>query len=115
MYSIDWSPIMSDQESDTIESAVIEKRANVYYGGDVTSRSLEKPGGESVTLGVMRPGEYTFETDEREVIEVLEGELTARFGNEESHCTAGEEFVVPPSTEFQVDVVSLVDYCCTYG
>jgi len=41
----------------------IIKKANVYYDGNVTSRSIELEDGSAVSLGIMLPGEYTFNTN----------------------------------------------------
>lgn len=106
---------MAGENADTIESATVKKRANIYYDGNVTSRSIETGDSDRVTLGIMRPGQYTFETDERERIEIMQGELTVEFGNDRSEYAAGESFSVPPDTEFQLTVSSLIDYICTYG
>lgn len=102
---------MTDEE---FENASIGKRANVYYNGAVTSRDIETTDDQQKTLGIMQPGNYTFETDDEEEIEVLTGELTVDVNGEMSRYEAGDVFTVPPDTEFDLDVESLVDYCCTY-
>lgn len=106
---------MHDEDPGTIGSATIQKQANVYYDGKVTSRSVTTADGTRQTLGIMRPGVYTFETDDREDIEVMKGELKVEFDGQQARYTAGESFSIPPDTEFEVEVVSLVDYCCTYS
>ena len=56
----------------------IVREANVYFEGKVTSRTIRFPGGESKTLGIMLPGEYSFNTDVAEHMEVLAGDLDIR-------------------------------------
>jgi len=53
----------------------VVKRANVYFDGGVTSRTLVFPDGSKKTLGIMQPGEYEFGTDAAEVMEILAGDL----------------------------------------
>lgn len=106
---------MTHSNEKTLENVTITKQANVYYGGDVTSRNIETADGTHKTLGIMRPGDYTFETDEQENIEVLSGVMRVEIETEQSEYTAGDVFTVPPDTEFEVAVDSLIDYCCTYG
>jgi len=38
----------------------VVKKANVYFGGNVSSRTIRFADGSSKTLGFMLPGEYTF-------------------------------------------------------
>jgi len=99
---------------DTFENATIGKRANVYFEGDVTSRDVETADGVEKTLGIMRPGEYTFETDDEEEIEVLAGRVTVDVAGEVETYEPGDVFTVPPNTAFDLDVHELIDYCCTY-
>jgi uncharacterized protein YaiE (UPF0345 family) len=96
------------------EDARIGKQANVYFDGKVTSRDVETADGQRKTLGIMLPGEYTFETDDEEEIEIVAGELTVDVDGEPTSYEAGDVFTVPPDTEFDLDVETVVDYCCTY-
>lgn len=54
------------------EAAVI-KKANIYFDGKVTSRTIILSNGEKKTLGFMLPGEYTFTTGAAEMMEALGG------------------------------------------
>ena len=60
------------------ENVTIVKRANVYFDGKVTSRTVEFPDGTRKTLGVMLAGEYQFDTGVEELMEVLGGEMTVK-------------------------------------
>ena len=44
-------------------SVTVLKKANVYFDGKVTSRTIVFPDGAKKTLGVMLPGEYEQEKD----------------------------------------------------
>ena len=92
------------------------KEANIYFDGKVTSRTLVFPDGSTKTLGIMVPGEYEFSTADREIMEILSGELDLLISEDEGWKTVrgGEQFEVPAETIFHLNVKSLTDYCCSY-
>ena len=105
---------MSDDER--FEGATVTKAANVYYDGRVTSRELHTADGERVTLGIILPGEYTFETDEHEDVELLAGTASVELPDGSGiEVGAGESFSVPADTEFVISTEGVVDYVCRYG
>ena len=53
------------------KNVTVVKKANVYFEGKVTSRTVLFPDGSKKTLGVMMPGEYEFGTAEKEIMEIL--------------------------------------------
>ena len=55
------------------KNAVVRKRANIYHGGHVTSRSIVTADGEMKTLGIMLPGVYRFNTEAPEVVDLIQG------------------------------------------
>ena len=46
----------------------VVKEANVYFEGKVTSRTIRCADGTSKTLGIMLPGEYEFNTADKEIM-----------------------------------------------
>ena len=92
------------------------KEANIYFDGKVTSRTLVFPDGSRKTLGVMFPGKYEFSTADREIMEILSGELEVLLSEAEGWKTiqGGEQFEVPSESKFNLHVKSLTDYCCSY-
>ena len=56
-------------------NVTVVKKANIFFGGQVTSRSVLFADGSRKTLGVMQPGDYEFSADVAESIEVISGEL----------------------------------------
>lgn len=98
------------------ENVDIVKKANVYFGGKVTSRTISFKNGERKTLGFMMPGEYEFGTEAEELMEVLGGEMDICLPGESSFKTykTGESFVVPTYSKFKVTVKEFGDYCCSY-
>ena len=105
---------MTDDER--FEGATVRKAANVYYDGRVTSRELHTADGERVTLGIILPGEYTFETEEHEDVELLAGTASVELPDgSELEVDAGESFSVPADSEFVISTEEVVDYVCRYG
>lgn len=98
------------------KNATIIKKANVYFDGNVTSRTIIKEDGEKVTLGVMLPGEYTFSTGAKEIMSVLAGKAEVLLLDETTWNTycEGDEFVVKENSSFQLKVVEVFDYLCAY-
>ncbi|EMS82218.1 pyrimidine/purine nucleoside phosphorylase [Leptospira noguchii] len=98
------------------ENVTIIKKANVYYDGKVTSRSILFQDGTKKTLGILMPGQYDFGTDEKEIMEILDGELLVKLPGQEvwSEIKGGQSFEVPAKSRFQMDVKKISDYCCSY-
>jgi len=97
-------------------SVTITREANVYFDGNVTSRTLTFADGTTKSLGIMMPGDYTFGTDKPELMEILAGELRYRLEGSDEWLAVkeGEAFNVSGNSSFDLKVVSLVDYCCSY-
>ena len=94
----------------------IVKKANVYFDGKVTSRSVIFPDGSTKTLGVMMPGEYEFGTAEKENMEIMAGELEVLLPGEDGwqKIKEGEAFDVPANSKFSLKIKTLTDYCCSF-
>lgn len=94
----------------------IIKKANIYFDGKVTSRSVLFEDGSRKTLGIMQPGEYEFNTDEKELMEILAGDLEVLLPGTEAWkaITSGESFEVPAKSRFGLKISTVTDYCCSY-
>jgi uncharacterized protein YaiE (UPF0345 family) len=101
---------------DMFEHVTVIKKANVYYDGKVTSRTVFLEDGTRKTLGIILPGEYEFGTDEKEVMEVLAGTLHVMLPGEETWKSygAGQSFEVSSNSKFKVTADEVSDYCCSY-
>jgi len=98
-----------------IENATIVKAANIYYDGKVTSRTVELANGSTQSLGIMLPGEYTFGTNEAEIMEMLSGELDIKLPGEDwKSLNTPETFNVPANSSFDLKIKTVTDYCCSY-
>jgi hypothetical protein len=98
------------------QNVTIVKKANVYFDGKVVSRSIKFEDGSIKTLGFMMPGEYDFDTQAAEVMEILAGELAILLpGNDEWQAIkGGDSFNVPANSNFKLKVHQATDYCCSF-
>lgn len=94
----------------------IIKKANVYFDGKVVSRTVRFADGSTKTLGFLQTGDYTFNTADKEIMEILSGEMTVQLpgSNEWVAVHAGESFEVPANASFSMKVSTPSDYCCSY-
>ena len=93
----------------------VTKAANIYFDGQVTSRTLICADGSRKTLGIMQPGEYEFNTQAAELMEILSGELDVQLPGVDGwrRVLGGESFDVPANAKFTVRVARLTEYCCS--
>ncbi len=93
-----------------------DKKANIYFGGNVTSRTLHFSDGSIKTLGIMLPGEYTFNTSEKEIMEIMSGEMEVQLpdSSEWITITGPQSFDVPANSAFNLKVKTISDYCCSF-
>ena len=98
-----------------IKNCTITKEANIYYDGKVTSRTITLKDGSSQSLGIMLPGEYTFDTDLAEIMEVMSGELEIKLPNEHwKILNTPATFNVSANSSFDLRIKTVTDYCCSY-
>jgi len=99
-----------------ITNATIQKAANIYYDGKVTSRTVILQDGTKVTLGIMLPGVYEFGTEGPETMEILSGDLKVLLPGTDiwKEIKGAETFHVPGNSKFALEVFALTDYCCSY-
>ncbi len=97
-------------------NVTVVRKANVYFDGKVTSRTVLFGDGSKKTLGIMLPGEYEFGTGDKELMEILSGELEVLLPGESGwrQVKGGESFEVAPNAKFKLKVKSLTDYCCSF-
>ncbi len=97
-------------------NVTVIKKANCYFDGKVTSRTIKFNDGSHKTLGIMQPGNYEFGTEHKEIMEILAGDLEILLpGEEEWRQIKGDEsFEVPADSKFSLKVKTLTDYCCSY-
>ena len=98
------------------ENVTITKAANIYFDGKVSSRSIQLQDGSSKTLGVMLPGDYEFNTDAKELMEILSGEIEVLLPGSDQwiEVVGGESFEVPANSLFKLQIKTVTDYCCSF-
>jgi len=101
---------------EAFENVKVVKKANVYFDGKVTSRTVLFPDGERKTLGFMMAGEYEFSTGDSEIMEVLGGSMDVLLPGEKDWKTYGEgqSYTVPAKSSFKLSLAGPADYCCSY-
>ena len=94
----------------------VEKKANIYFDGSVISRNITFQDGAIKSLGVMVPGEYEFNTDSKEIMEIISGKLEYQILNQTGWTLITDEmsFDVPAKSSFKVRVIQISHYCCSY-
>jgi uncharacterized protein YaiE (UPF0345 family) len=88
---------------------------NSYFDGRVQSVGFERLG-RQMTVGVVSPGEFHFNTDAPERMTVVSGELHARLtpGGEWHLYAAGTVFEVPGKSGFDVRAAAPAAYLCEF-
>ncbi|MFK7977020.1 MAG: pyrimidine/purine nucleoside phosphorylase [Halioglobus sp.] len=88
---------------------------NEYFEGQVKSIGFE--GSDlPATVGVMAPGEYTFGTEQREYMTVVDGELLVRLPDTDDwkRFASGDTFIVEAKQSFDLQVAKATAYLCKY-
>lgn len=100
----------------SFDNVSVVTKANVYFDGKVTSRTVVFADGAKKTLGILLPGEYEFGTDTKEIMEIQAGELKVLLPGETEwiKISGTGEFTVPANAKFKLDVQTVSDYICSY-
>lgn len=100
----------------TFDNVSINKAANIYFDGNVSSRTVNFPNGEMKTLGIMLPGVYTFNTGKAELMEIQVGDVQVLLpgGDDWQHIAEGGSFEVPANSAFTIKVAGVTDYICSF-
>lgn len=100
----------------TFNNVAVVRLANVYFDGGVTSRTIQFDNGDVKTLGIVQPGEYTFNTGKKEIIEIQAGECEVLPAGESEwrEYRAGQTFEVEANSSFRIRAITLTDYCCSF-
>lgn len=97
-------------------NVTVVREANIYFNGAVASYTVLFTDGSKKTLGVMQPGEYTFNTGAAELMEILTGELDLQLAGETlwRRVGGGQSFEVPANSSFTMKVQTVSNYCCSF-
>ncbi|MGC6455882.1 MAG: pyrimidine/purine nucleoside phosphorylase [Coraliomargaritaceae bacterium] len=103
--------------SESYENVSIVRKANVYFDGQVTSRTVVFADGTKKTLGFMQAGDYEFGTEAPELMEVLGGTMEVKLAGQSdwTSYSEGQSYEVPGHSKFALKVApGGADYCCSY-
>ncbi len=92
-------------------------KANVYFGGDVVSHTILAPDGSKLTLGLIRPGSFHFNTGAPELMEIVDGTCRVTIDGQSAPriVAAGSKFEVPGKSGFLIEVdQGLCQYICSF-
>ena len=97
-------------------NVTVQKEANIYFEGKVISISISFPNGSKKTLGVMLTGEYEFNTEQKEIMEIMSGKLEVLLPNKPEwiNIKSGDSFEVPKNSSFKIKIHEITNYCCDY-
>ena len=100
----------------TYTNVQVSKLANIYFEGKVISRNIFFKDGSKKTLGVMLVGEYEFNTISKELLEIISGKLSFKVDGSDNwqSIKEGMSFNVPKNSTFNLKVIELVNYSCSY-
>ncbi|MEI8243263.1 MAG: pyrimidine/purine nucleoside phosphorylase [bacterium] len=92
-------------------------KANVFFDGRVVSHAILLPDGSRKTLGLIYPGQFHFNTDKAERMEITSGACTVKLAGqaEAASYTAGQAFDVPAKSGFDIAVdAGICEYVCSF-
>ena len=89
--------------------------SNEYFNGQVKSIGFQTKT-LPATVGVMAPGEYQFDTNQKETMTVVFGQLTVQLPNSNEWVSyhQNDSFIVDANCTFQLKVDVDTAYLCTY-
>ncbi len=90
-------------------------KSNSYFDGKVMSIGFQTEV-LPATVGVMEPGEYRFDTRQKETITVVSGSLEVQLPDDDQWQTylPNDTFVVSANKSFHLKVATATAYLCTY-
>lgn len=99
-----------------LKNLEVDAKANVYFDGKVTSRSCYREDGTRFTLGIITAGTYTFGTGDKEIIQMIAGEVEVlRPGDTDwVKFGVGDTYEVVGNCEFQIRTEGVAEYLCDY-
>ncbi len=100
-----------------LENVTVVCKANIYFDGKVVSHTVLDAQGKR-TVGLIYPGNFTFNTDAAERMDIVAGTCRVRIAGAGEWAThaAGSFFEVPAKSSFDIAVDSgIAEYLCTFA
>ncbi len=104
--------------TESLHSAEVSTRANVYFDGKCVSHSLTLADGSKKSVGVILPSTLSFNTGAPEVMEGTGGSCDYLLAGSSEWVASGpgQKFSVPGSSSFQIRVSGEpYSYICHFG
>ena len=103
--------------TERIDGASVTTRANVYFDGKCVSHGITLADGTRKSVGVILPATLTFNTAAPEIMECVAGACEYRLAGSDAwlRSSAGERFVVPANSSFEIRVAEAYHYICHFG
>jgi uncharacterized protein YaiE (UPF0345 family) len=101
-----------------IDNVSVKLKANVYFDGGVVSHTLMFTDGSKKTVGFIRPGQFRFNTDAAERMDIIAGDCRVKLVGETEFkpYRAGSFFNVPAKSGFDIVVDNgLAEYLCSFA
>jgi len=92
-------------------------KANVYFNGGVVSHTLLFKDGTKKTLGLIFAGDYHFNTDAPERMDIIAGSCRVKLAgqNDWKAYEGGSHFLVPGKSSFDIAVdKDVAEYICSF-
>jgi hypothetical protein len=106
---------MTQQSS--LAGVTLTLKANIYFDGNVVSHTITSADQPRRTIGIIRPGSYSFNTAAAERMEIIAGSCRVRLKAEADWraFAAGQSFDVPANSRFDIAVTDgITEYLCTF-
>lgn len=103
--------------TERFDNVSVSLRANVYFDGRVSSRSVFFPDGTRKTLGVILPGTFEFDVANKEIVTLLRGNAEVLLPPEKKEwvkVTEGDSFTVIADSTYVIRCCEVVEYACNY-
>lgn len=95
----------------------VEPKANIYFDGRVISHTVWTSETEKLTLGLIYPGEYNFNTGALEKMEIVSGSCEVKLKGQTSweKYSSGDQFDIPANSSFDIKVdTGIAEYICKF-
>lgn len=103
--------------AEEFQNVTVVAKSNVYFDGKVVSHTILFGDGSKKTLGLIYPGEFRFNTDAPEAMEMTAGSCRVRLAGRDAwtEYRAGDAFAIPGRSHFDIAVdQGLAEYVCSF-
>ncbi len=94
-----------------------EAKANIYFDGKVVSHGITLEDGTTKTFGVIFSGDYHFDTQAAERMEITDGKCSVTLDGSDvsNEYSTGEYFDIAANAGFTIEVTDgTCQYVCSY-